>query len=180
MVYVALLRGINVGGKNLVGMSRLKAAFEGAGMEDVATFIASGNVLFRSKAKTGALVRLLEKSIEEELDRPIKVVLRDLRSMRAIAKSIPATWKNDDKATCYVLFLSREYDRAGVLEELPTKDGVDEVRYVPGAVVWRVSRKNRTKSRINKLAGTKLYAAVTIRNCNTTRKLAELMEAMNL
>lgn len=178
MVYVGFLRGINVGGKNLVDMARLKAAFESAGMEDVATFIASGNILFRHKARASALVPILEKVIRKELDLPIKVLLRDLRAMRATAKAIPTTWTNDDKMKCDVLFLWKEYDRPEVLEVLPAKQGIDEYRYVPGAVVWRVMRKNINQSRMTKIVGTKLYKGMTIRNCNTVRKLATLMEAM--
>ena len=50
--YVALLRGINVGGKNLIRMPALKAAFEAAGFEDVSTYIQSGNVLFSSPSRS--------------------------------------------------------------------------------------------------------------------------------
>ena len=178
MVYVALLRGINVGGKNLVSMTRLKAAFEKAGMEDVATFIASGNVLFRHKARASTLVPILERAIKQELKLTVKVLLRDLAGMRAITKAIPPTWKNDDKMKCDVLFLWKEHDRAEVLEELPAKPGIDEYKYVPGAVVWRVMRKNINKTRMTKIVGSKLYAGMTIRNCNTVRKLATLMETM--
>jgi uncharacterized protein (DUF1697 family) len=64
MVYVALLRGINVGGKNKVEMKRLKAVFEAAGMESVRTYISSGNVIFSSSIRSKArLAKLLEEAI---------------------------------------------------------------------------------------------------------------------
>lgn len=177
-IYLGLLRGINVGGKNLVSMSRLKAAFERAGMEDVSTFIASGNILFRHEGKPAPLAPLLERVIAKEFKLPIKVLLRDLKQMQATAKAIPRTWRNDDRMKCDVFFLWEEHDRAEVLKELPAKKGVDDYKYVAGAVIWRVLRKNINKTRMTKIVGTKLYAGMTIRNCSTVRKLATLMEAM--
>ncbi|MDQ3501393.1 MAG: DUF1697 domain-containing protein, partial [Actinomycetota bacterium] len=76
MVYVALLRGINVGGKNKVEMKKLKATFEGAGMTDVTAYINSGNVVFKSTARKAAeLEAKLEKAIERDFGFSIKVLL---------------------------------------------------------------------------------------------------------
>ena len=64
--YVALLRGINVGGKNLIRMPALKACFEAKGFEDVATYIQSGNVLFRAPASPAPeLSRRIEKMLAQ-------------------------------------------------------------------------------------------------------------------
>ena len=90
MVYVALLRGINVGGKNKVGMKELKAAFEEAGMTSVRTYINSGNVIFSSGIRGRArLGTLLEEAIAQRFGLEIDVVLRDLKAMRAVVKAIP-------------------------------------------------------------------------------------------
>ena len=69
------------------------------------------------------------------------------------------------------------FDRKDVLEELTIKPEIEDVKYVPGAVIWRIDRANVTRSRIYKMIGTDLYRGMTIRNCNTVRKLAEMMEA---
>ena len=61
------------------------------------------------------------------------------------------------------------------LELLPIRENVDEVIYVPGAVLWRVDRAHYSRSGMNKIVGTRLYKAMTIRNCNTVRKLVDLM-----
>jgi uncharacterized protein (DUF1697 family) len=67
VVYVALLRGINVGGKNKMEMARLKATFESAGMKDVTTYINSGNVVFTdNRRKPATINRTLEKAIEAD------------------------------------------------------------------------------------------------------------------
>ena len=88
--YVALLRGINVGGKNLIRMPALKAAFEEIGFEDVATYIQSGNVLFAA-AGTGAaeLTRRIEAMLAEAFDYVPTVVVRNRKQMGAIVDGAP-------------------------------------------------------------------------------------------
>lgn len=63
------------------------------------------------------------------------------------------------------------------MKQLRHKPEIEDVRYVPGALLWRVDASNVTRSGMMKLAGTPLYKKMTIRNCNTARKLLELMEA---
>ncbi len=178
MVYVALLRGINVGGKNKVDMKQLKAAFEDAGMTSVRTYINSGNVIFSSPDRSRArLTKVLEDAIAESLGFPVGVLVRDLKSIRAIVKALPRTWVNDATMKCDVLFLWGDVARASVVKELAIRPEVEEVRYVAGALIWRVDRASVTRSGQMKLVGTPLYKKMTIRNCNTARKLLELMEA---
>ncbi|MGH8927687.1 MAG: DUF1697 domain-containing protein [Acidimicrobiia bacterium] len=178
MIYVALLRGINVGGKNKVEMPPLRAAFEGAGMTDVTTYINSGNVVFRQgRRKPPRIVKELEEAIENDLGLEIKVLIRDLPSMRKVVKALPAAWTNDSKMKCDVMFLWEGFDRKDVLKELRIKPEIEDVIYVPGAVIWRIDRPNVTRSGMVRMVGTDLYRGMTIRNCNTVRKLAELMEA---
>jgi uncharacterized protein (DUF1697 family) len=178
MIYVALLRGINVGGKNKVGMKELKAAFEEAGMESVRTYINSGNVIFSSGIRGRArLVGLLEEAIAQRFGLEIDVVLRDLKAMRAIVKTIPTAWRNDETTKCDVMFLQGDVARASVLKKLHIKPDIEDVLYASGAIIWRVDRKAVTRSGMMKLVGAPLYKQMTIRNCNTTRKLLELMES---
>jgi uncharacterized protein (DUF1697 family) len=75
-----------------------------------------------------------------------------------------------------VIFLGEEVDAPEVLEQLVIKPDIDEVRYVPGAVLWRVERSKVTRSGLMRLVGTELYAQTTVRNCNTLRKLAGMMQ----
>jgi len=65
-----------------------------------------------------------------------------------------------------------------VLAQLPTNPAIEEVQYVPGAVLWRVSRANQDKSRMTRIVGTPLYKQMTIRNPNTVRKLLALAETL--
>ena len=177
MVYVALLRGINVGGKNKVEMKRLKVVFEEAGMTSVRTYINSGNVVFSSTIRARArLVDLLEEAIAQRFGFKIGVLVRDVRSMRAVVAAMSSGWKDDKTTKCDVMFLWEDVDRPSVLNQLRIKPEIDDVRYVTGAIIWHVDRKDVTKSGMMKLAGTPLYKRMTIRNCNTTRKLLQLME----
>lgn len=178
MTYVALLRGINVGGKNKVEMKRLKAVFEEVGMTSVRTYINTGNVIFSTTLRgRPRLVKLLEEAIAQRFGFQINVVVRDVKRMRAVVKAMPSHWINDKTMKSDVMFLWDDVDRPSVLNQLQIKPDLDDVRYVPGAVIWRVDRKDVTRSGLMKLVGTSLYKRMTIRNCNTTRKLLELMEA---
>lgn len=88
--YVAFLRGINVGGHKIVKMDALKQAFEKAGMKNVKTILASGNVLFESKADdAGALCRTIEAGLEKSLGHPVGVVLRSVAQLEKLEKADP-------------------------------------------------------------------------------------------
>ncbi|MGG3926005.1 DUF1697 domain-containing protein [Metabacillus fastidiosus] len=177
MVYIALLRGINVGGKNKINMKLLKQTFEKVGMNDVVTYINTGNIIFSYKdiSKT-ELSRILEEAIHNDFELQIKVVVRSIDDIRGIINAIPATWKNDKDMTSDVMFLWDEIDDESVLENLVIKPNIDSVTYVPGAILWSIDKKNITKSGRSNLIGSKIYKQVTIRNVNTARKIYELMQ----
>ncbi len=174
--YVALLRGINVGGKNKVEMAKLKQSFEQLGFLAVRTFIASGNVVFRADTNDQVvLVGKIEAKIEADFGLKVKVLLRDLKSIGNLVEDIPATWVNDKAMKCDVMFLWQAVDSEDVLKQLPFDAAIEDVKYVPGAVVWRIDRSNQRKSRMEKIIGTKLHQQMTVRNPNTVRALYKLM-----
>lgn len=176
MVYVALLRGINVGGNNKVDMKQLKAALEQAGMRHVVTYINSGNIVFSSSMEKEQLATLVERVILDTFGLHIKALLRNFEEYESMMQLLPETWTNDAEMKSDVLFLWREIDKAEVLDELPYKEELETVIYSPGAVLWSVNRIHATKSGMSKIIGTKLYSLVTIRNVNTTRKIYALMK----
>ena len=177
MVYVALLRGVNVGGTGKIDMKQLKAVFEAAGMASVRTYINSGNVIFSSAiTDRSRLTSTLERAIEERFGFTVRVLVRDVAEIRSVVEALPADWTNDEAIKCDVFFLWDEVDSPSLLESLPYDPAVDDVRYTPGAVLRCVDRRNASKSRLTRVAGTPLYQQMTIRNCNTARKLLQLME----
>ena len=180
MVYIALLRGINVGGNNKIDMKLLKLQFEKAGMNDVLTYINTGNIIFSNKGLSKTeLSSILEDAIHNDFGLQIKVVVRSVDDVREIINSIPDTWKNDKDMKSDVLFLWDEIDDESVLKNLVVKPNIDTVKYVPGAILWSVEKKNVTKSGMSKIVGSTIYKQVTVRNVNTARKIYELMQNKN-
>jgi len=173
---VALLRGINVGGANRVSMTDLKAAFEAAGMTEVTTYINSGNVVFSTTLEHRTeLADALRAAIRRRAGLDVDLMLRDDAQLRAIVGALPAAWRNDSAMKCDVVFLADGMDAAALLEELQPRPGIEDALALPGAIVWRVDRADATRSRLTRIVGTPLYKQVTVRNCNTVRRLAELM-----
>src|SRR5688572_15219191 len=116
MRYLALLRGINVGGKNKVRMEQLKTAFEETGMTSVRTYINSGNVIFSSAIRgRPRLSKILEDAIAKHFGFKVDVLLRDFRSLRAVVKAMPTHWTNDATMKCDVVFLMDDVARPSVL-----------------------------------------------------------------
>jgi uncharacterized protein (DUF1697 family) len=176
MTYVAFLRAVNVGGKGVVSMAAIKEALVALGMSDVRTYINSGNVIFSTRASgTQQLSARIEKALEQHTGMEIKVLVMDHKALKKMVDAIPGSWVDDKTMRTYVVLLWKELDDRGILDLLPSKAGIDELRYTPGAVVWRVDRKNLGKSRMNRIVGTPLYKKITIRSANTMRKLNELI-----
>lgn len=159
-------------------MKRLVSVFESAGMTMVRSYINSGNVIFETDTVSiNQLTSILEEVIATECGFSVKVLLRDIEAMEAVCSALPETWSNDSIMKCDVMYLWNDFDTPETLNQLQIRPGVDQVRYVNGAIVWCVARANISKSGMTKLVGTSVYKNMTIRNCNTTRKLYELMRA---
>jgi uncharacterized protein (DUF1697 family) len=175
MTYVAFLRGVNVGGKSIVSMAAIKAALVALGLSDVRTYLNSGNVIFSTRASDAPkLTARIEKALEQHTGMPIKVLVMDHRALKSVVDAIPPNWVDDKTMRTYVLLLWKELDDRRILDTLPIKVGIDELKYTPGAVVWRVDRDNVGRSQMNRIVGTPLYKKITIRSANTVRKLNEL------
>lgn len=176
MKYVALLRGINVGGNNKVDMKQLKQVFEQSGVTSVRTYINSGNILFESAhwSKT-ELADMLEKAIETTFGFAVKVLVRSHDDILAIMAMLPEKWVNNAEMKCDVMFLWESVATESVVEQLIVKPDIDSIKYVAGTILWSVDKKNVTRSGMMRLVGTDLYKHMTIRNCNTLRKIASMM-----
>jgi uncharacterized protein (DUF1697 family) len=178
MRYVALLRGINVGGKSLVRMADLKGCVEELGYEDVSTFIASGNVLFKTSERDAAkLESTLERALERRFGRPIAVVVRSRTEFRRVVDAIPRPWIGNDGVRVNVAFVRRTLDGRKLAGELEPREGVDELVATKAAIIWATRRDALTRSGMQKLVGSAAYKDLTVRNLNTTLKLEELLAA---
>jgi uncharacterized protein (DUF1697 family) len=174
--YVALLRGINVGGNTMVSMKALKSCFEDLGLRDVVTYINSGNIIFKdSRQSTSALATLIESGIKARCKMEIRVVVKSKSDIAAICKKIPTDWVTDKLMRTDVMFLWDEVDNAETIAAVPANPEVDRLVHAKGALIWNVSRKDSGKSKVPKMVGSRFYKNMTARNANTTRKLLELM-----
>lgn len=177
MQYVALLRGINVGGNAKVAMPLLKQTFERAGFTEVKTYINSGNVIFSSGSDAPSeLCENIEVAIHQDFGFGVPVLVTSADSLREIVAKTPESWQNNSEMKTDVMFLWEAVDSPDTLKQLRITPGMDDVVYHPGAIVWRVDREHQAKSGMLDIVGTKLYKQMTVRNINTVRKLVELME----
>ena len=176
--YVALLRGINVGGKNLIKMPALKACFEANAFEDVVTYIQSGNVLFASPVTRAAeLTRRIEAMPAETFGYQATVVVRNRKQMRAVVDRVPVGFGAGPMRYRYdVIFLKEPLTSKVAMASVPTKPGVDEAYAGTGVLYFSRLIAKATQSRLNKIVSSSIYQSVTIRNWNTTTKLLWMME----
>lgn len=177
-IYVALLRGINVGGNNLIRMPALKAAFEADGFEDVATYIQSGNVLFSSpETRPPGLTDRIEAMLAESFDYVPTVVVRSRRQMRAIVDRAPKGFGAQPAKYRYdAIFLKEPLSAKTAIESVPTNPAVDTAHAGTGVLYFSRLTAKATQSRLNKIVSSAIYPSVTIRNWNTTTKLLSLMD----
>jgi uncharacterized protein (DUF1697 family) len=178
MRYVALLRGINVGGKSTIRMADLKECVEALRYENVSTFIASGNVLFETPERHSAkLESALERALEKRFGLPIAVVVRSRADFTRVVKAVPADWIGNEDLRVNVAFPRRTRDGRALARELQRREGVDEVVATKSALIWATRRDALTRSGMQKLIGSAAYRDLTVRNLNTTQKLHELLSA---
>lgn len=178
-VFVALLRGINVGGKNPLDMAKLRIVFEQLGFSSVKTYINSGNVIFQVRSRGEDELRSrIEAAIKAEFGLAVPAVLRSREAMKTLVDAVPRAWVNGTTMKCDVMFLWPQLDRPEIVEQIPHKPELEDVVYFPGALVWRVDRDKVTRGQVLRIIGTDTYRQMTVRNVNTVRKLNALMQDM--
>ncbi len=181
MRYVALLRGVNAGGNRRVPKADFQAVLESLGFQDVLVYINSGNAVFTSDdtVNTGDV----QRALEVHFGFAIPTLILSGEQVKAIAAAIPPDWTNDaprpDKSgqKSDVLYLFDEANSPDVIDKLGHKPDIETMVYVDGAVLANTTRRNQMKGSLQKVIGTKLYNQMTVRNVNTARKLAELIDA---
>lgn len=171
MKYIALLRGINVGGKNKVEMSCLASLFESLGYDDASTYINTGNILFESQENFKIILENIKTSFETVFGFNVPIIVIKQKDILRIAESVPKDWQNDKEQKSDVAYLFPEIDSENTIEQLPLNREYIDVRYEAGAIIWNVKRINQNQSQLNKLASHKLYKLMTVRNINTARYL---------
>ncbi len=187
--FVALLRGINVGGRNKVAMRDLRAAFQDAGYESVATYIQSGNVLFDAEVSGTQLASVtqlesgtqLESEIEAMLHRrlglQLVVVVRAREQMsQVVAKAPEGFGTAPDTFHSDVIFLKTPLTSDQAMQVVTLREGVDEAWPGSGVLYFQRLSARRTQSRLSTIVGKPEYQQMTIRSWSTTTKVLGLLE----
>ena len=178
--FLALMRGLNVGGQNVIGKHDLVRCFEQLGFDSVRTYIQSGNVLFRSdESRVAALSDAIEGALTERLSNRVRVVVLSRARYRAAVASAPDDWGRNDERKHNALFTLRGFTPRRVIEQLPVPKGeIETVSSGPGVIFWSISKLHQTRTTWMKVAAAPAYQHVTVRNHRTVFKLRELLEEL--
>jgi len=177
--FAILLRGINVGGKNMLPMTELKKCLEELGFSNVSTFIASGNIILTSDKSADEIKTRIEKALPEsfKVDRElIKVLVLTRDQLQAVIDNKPEGFgEQPEKYHSDAIFLMGiEADEA--MQVFDPREGVDKVWPGDGVIYSQRLSALRTKSRLSRIIGTPTYQSMTIRSWTTTTKLLEILK----
>ena len=176
--FLSLLRGINVGGKNVIAKDDLKLCFEDLGFRSVRTYIQSGNILFRADEKgVGALTRTIERALSKRFSYAAQAVVLSHGQYASAVEAAPAEWGKDDTWKHNALFTLGDLEPDEVLAKLPPpKPDLETVAAGPGVIFWSASKNYLSRTIMMKLSALPVYQQVTVRNHNTVFKLRQLFE----
>ena len=176
--YLALLRGINVGGNNIIAKDDLRSCFEDLGFTSVRTYIQSGNIVFRADAgDQEQLTARVEAGLSARFSYAARAVVLSYAGYRALLDAAPPAWGEDPVCRHNALFTLAGTTPAEVLASIPpVKEELETVAAGPGVVFWSAEKERVTRSAFVKLPAHPIYQQVTIRNHNTVRRLATLLE----
>ncbi len=175
--YLALLRGINVGGKNLVKMADLRVAVEEMGFADVATYIQSGNLLFSApRQKRDELAARIESELSRRFGLEQKVVLLTHAQLTGVVEGAPRGF-GAESHRCDVIFLREPLTMKRAFSLVETKEGVDSAWAGQGVIYFARLASRASSSRLSKIVMLPEYKNMTIRSWSTTKKLLLLMDS---
>ncbi len=173
--YVALLRGINVGGKNMLPMKDLVALCSNAGCSDVKSYIQSGNLVFRAKPTLAPrLPDLIAKAIADQFGARVPVVVRSADELRRVAKGNPFLRAGADVGTLHVAFLSDLPSAARVAVLDPNRSPPDQFTVRAREIYLHCPNGLGRSKLTNQYFDSKLEVTCTMRNWRTVLKLLEL------
>jgi len=174
--YIALLRGINVGGKNIIKMAELKAAFEQRGFQNVVTYINSGNIIFDSDLDETAVRAACEKLIAEDFSMDIPVCVISADDLAKAMAHAPEWWNQESDARHDAFFVLPPVTAAEICDHIgEVKEEYEKSGYYGRVIFWSAPMATYSRTRWSKLSKDKaMYRAITVRNANTALKLAEL------
>lgn len=176
--YIALLRGINVGGNNKIDMKQLKAAFVEAGFPDARTYINSGNVIFSSAKDTAAVQTDCETLIAERFGLNIAVAILTAEELADALAHVPDWWGKDPDSKHNAIFVIPPAAAADVCAEVgEIKPEYEKCTYWGKLIFWSAPMKTFSRTRWGTVSKRTTYQKITIRNSTTAFKLAQLAKS---
>lgn len=176
-VYVALLRGINVGGKNKVPMAELRSALAGGECSDVRTYIQSGNLVLGSRLAADALAAHLAQAIEQHFGIAVPVVVKTASEWARYHEGIPFPMEAVEDGSRVLLVLSERAPAATAAAELAESATLGERIEQQGDAIWihyagGVGRSKLTPALLDRRIG----SPATARNWKTVEQLQRMAE----
>ena len=176
--YVALLRGINISGKNKVSMSELKIGFESLGFEAVKTYLNSGNVIFSSyKDDISSLSSQIETMTRDQFGLDVPTFVISQEDLENIIHNAPNWWHSGNKEIYdNLIFIMPSATFSEVLAEIgePRKE-LEKIANYKEAIFWSFSRKDYQKTNWwPKTASVNIRNKLTIRTANTVKKIVKM------
>lgn len=173
--FIALLRGINVGGHNKIPMPELRSLCVAIGWRDVQSYIQSGNLLFQSSAAAASLETALEQAIEQRFGLSISVIVRAAADWQAYVQSNPYPLPSQHEPHLVMLALAKNPPAPEAVEGLQQRAINGEHITQVGAALWVHYRQGVAKSKLSPALFDRLVGSpVTARNWRTVLKLHEL------
>jgi uncharacterized protein (DUF1697 family) len=181
--YLVLLRGINVGGKNIVPMAGLKKCLEELGFSNVLTYIASGNVIVTSNQPADEIKKQIEAILPKTFklnSELIKVLVISHDQLQAVIDHRPKGFgEQSGKYHSDAIFLI-DIDIAQAMPIFTPREGVDKIWPGNGVIYSQRLSTLRTKSRLSAAMSSPLYKSMTIRSWSTTIKLLEIVKTIEV
>lgn len=175
--YIALLRGINISGKNKIPMVELKKEFEQIGYENVITYLNSGNVIFTSNINDKVIIKHnIETMIKEKFTFDLPVFIITVQELEEMLNSYPDWWgKNDKEIYDNIIFVIPPSSYNDIFNTIGEPNEYEKIKEYKNNIFWSYSLKNYRKTNWwSKTANTNISNSITIRTVNTMRKVLEI------
>ena len=177
MKYIALLRGINISGKNKISMNELKIEFENLGYSEVVTYLNSGNIIFKSNDSKNNITNTIYLMIKEKFNLEIPVYIINSLELQDLLNNKPDWWGNNNKEIYdNIIFIITPHTYKEIYEVLGApNEKLEKIQKFKNNIFWSYNLKEYRKTNWwSKTASTSISKYITIRTSNTMKKILEI------